>query len=78
MSAKPSPIARHYRELARTQGHVWDLDISKLICPYLPICDPVVDGKIVWYDMSHISDSYSRTLTNPMRELFTANAIGTG
>lgn len=77
-SAKPSPVARHYRELAHTKERVFDLDINELICPYLPICDPLVDGRIVWYDVSHISLSFARTLVDPMQAFFAANAIGTG
>jgi peptidoglycan/LPS O-acetylase OafA/YrhL len=77
VSAKPSENVRHYRRLARTQDHVWSLDISKLICPYDPICDPVVNGTIVWKDTSHISDVFSKQLIAPIRTLFTENGIGT-
>ena len=74
----PSPTELHYRELARTSNRVFDLDIDKLACPYLPICDPMVNGKIVWYDLSHLSIAYSRTLANPIRSLLTADGIGSG
>jgi hypothetical protein len=57
---------------------VWDLDLDRLACPYLPICDPIVRGKIVWYDLSHLSIGYSRTLADPIRALFTADGIGSG
>jgi hypothetical protein len=26
---------------------IYDVDIDKLICPFMPICDPVIDGMIV-------------------------------
>ncbi len=77
-SASPSPTEQHYRALARSSDHVFDLDIDRLACPYLPICDPVVRGKIVWYDLSHLSIAYSRTLAEPIRSLLTADGIGSG
>jgi hypothetical protein len=77
-SAQPSPTELHYRALARSSKHVFDLDIDRLACPYLPICDPMVDGKIVWYDLSHLSIAYSRTLADPIRRLLTADGIGSG
>ena len=33
-----------YRAAADEDDEVWSLDIDQLVCPYLPICDPVVDG----------------------------------
>jgi peptidoglycan/LPS O-acetylase OafA/YrhL len=77
-SAKPSPTELYYRSLARSSKNVFDLDIDRLACPYLPICDPMVDGKIVWYDLSHLSIAYSRTLADPIRKLLTADGIGSG
>jgi len=74
----PSPTELHYRELARTNKHVFDLNIDKLACPYLPICDPMVNSKIVWYDLSHLSIAYTRTLADPIRSLLTADGIGSG
>jgi hypothetical protein len=74
----PSPTELHYRELARATDHVFDLDLDRLACPYLPICDPVVGGKIVWYDLSHLSNGYARTLDRPIRSLLTADGIASG
>jgi peptidoglycan/LPS O-acetylase OafA/YrhL len=76
VSRSPSPTELYYRRLARSSDHVWDLDLDRLACPYLPICDPMVRGKIVWYDLSHLSIGYARTLAEPIRALFTADAIG--
>ncbi|HTK16974.1 MAG TPA: acyltransferase family protein, partial [Acidimicrobiia bacterium] len=74
----PSPLELHYRSLARSTDHLFDLDLDRLACPYLPICDPMVRGKIVWYDLSHLSIAYSRTLAQPIRALLTADGIGSG
>jgi peptidoglycan/LPS O-acetylase OafA/YrhL len=78
VSRAPSPTELHYRQLARADDHVWDLNIDRLACPYLPICDPVVRGKIVWYDSAHISLRYARTFTDPIRKFLDDNGIANG
>jgi hypothetical protein len=35
-------------------------------------------GKIVLYDLSHLSNGYARTLASPIRSLLTADGIGSG
>ena len=71
----PSPIESHFRQLDRADTHVWALDIDKLACPYLPICDPVEGGKIVWLDVSHLSLEYARTLIDPLQAYLHRNGI---
>jgi hypothetical protein len=75
VASKPSPTELHYRALARSSDHVWDLDLDRLVCPSPPICDPVIHGKIVWYDGSHLSIGYTRTLANPIRALLRADGL---
>jgi hypothetical protein len=74
-AAKPSATELYYRALARSSNHIQDLDLDRLVCPRLPICDPVVDGRIVWYDGSHLSTGYTRTLAGPIRELLVADGV---
>jgi peptidoglycan/LPS O-acetylase OafA/YrhL len=74
----PSAIELNYRRLAHADKHVWSIDIDRLACPYLPICDQVINGTIVWADVSHLSGQYARTLAAPMRQVFEQNRIGTG
>jgi hypothetical protein len=38
-------------------------NFDKLLCPYLPICDPVVNGTIVRKDPQHISATFADSLT---------------
>ncbi len=75
---RPSAIEAHYRELARRDPrHVWSLDVDRLACPYLPICDELIGGRIVWADVSHLTLAYAATLAPSFRALFAANRIGT-
>lgn len=48
-------------------------NIDELICPYLPICDPVVGGRVVRWDYQHLTASYSASLGDDLAEYFDAN-----
>jgi peptidoglycan/LPS O-acetylase OafA/YrhL len=57
----PLPIEQVYRDLA-DKRRVFVADFDQLTCPFLPICDPVVDGRIVRYDFQHLTPLYAETL----------------
>jgi hypothetical protein len=61
-STTPDPVERYYRKLARADSFVHSADFDRLACPYLPICDPVVNGQIVRRDGSHLSVKFVETL----------------
>jgi hypothetical protein len=73
-SARSTPVEQHYRSLADGTS-LWLLDIDRLICPYFPICDPVVDGTIVKKDPQHITAAYSRQISVFMDAVLLHNGI---
>ena len=50
------------RELAESSDRVTGLDIGRLVCPYFPICDPIIDGRFVWWDDLHLTPRYAATM----------------
>ena len=74
-SPGPTGVERMYRDVADSDDDVWDFDIDQLVCPYLPICDPVIDGTIVKRDQGHITASYSRKISRAIEQLLEDNAI---
>jgi hypothetical protein len=65
------------RRLDEADDEVWSLDIDRLACPYLPICDPVVDGLIVRRDNTHLTGTFSEHLSEAFEDvLVTAGVIG--
>lgn len=62
---EPSGVERAYRDLDVQDDGVWSIDIDRLVCPFLPICDPVVDGLIVKRDPEHLTSRYAATLAEP-------------
>ena len=61
-SLVPDSLERLYRRLATRDDRVWSADLDRLVCPYLPICDPIVDGQIVKFDVSHLTEKFAKSL----------------
>jgi hypothetical protein len=57
------PIESIYRDLADDSA-VWVADFDKLACPFLPICDPVVNGRITRFDYQHLAPAYAVELAD--------------
>jgi peptidoglycan/LPS O-acetylase OafA/YrhL len=74
-NARPTPQEQAFRELAADDQAVWSLDLDASTCPYLPICDPVVDGIVVRRDNTHITTRYARTLVDLFEQYFVGNGI---
>jgi hypothetical protein len=62
VNAAPDPIERYFRQLARRDANVWSPDFDRLVCPFLPICDPVVNGQIVKWDATHLTSKFARSI----------------
>jgi peptidoglycan/LPS O-acetylase OafA/YrhL len=60
-----TPFERFLRATAN-HSDVWAVDVDRLACPRLPVCDPVVNDVIVKRDWSHLTATYSRTLAGPL------------
>jgi hypothetical protein len=37
-------------------------DFDRLVCPFLPICDPVVNGEIVKSDGTHLTARFAESI----------------
>ena len=60
--AKPDALELFYRQLAKQDDGVRVLDLDRVVCPYLPICDPVVNGVIVKWDTSHLTVDFAKSI----------------
>ena len=61
-SAEPDWLERFYRQQATHDKDVWSADFDRLVCPFLPICDPVVNGQIVKQDGTHLTAKFAASL----------------
>jgi peptidoglycan/LPS O-acetylase OafA/YrhL len=59
---RSSPLENLYRALARSDAKVHSLNLDRKVCPLLPTCDPVVNGKVVNFDLKHLAAGFSRSL----------------
>jgi len=75
--AKPQPTTLEtlYRKLDAGSTRVWSLDMDKLVCPYLPICDPIVNNQVVRFDGAHLTTSFAQTLAPAVNTFLLRNGI---
>ena len=64
-SEDASPLERMYRADADNRT-VYEADFDKLVCPFKPICDPVVKGKLVRFDQQHLTPDFALSLADPV------------
>lgn len=58
-TVRPGIQERVMRDVAdASAGSVASIDTDRLVCPFLPICDPVIDGLPVWRDNNHVTVSF--------------------
>ena len=55
---------------------MWSLDLDRIVCPRLPICDAVVDDVIVRRDSSgHLTATYAQAVAADVERMFLAPGI---
>jgi hypothetical protein len=58
-----------YRALPQRMTGVRSLNLDPLVCPELPVCDPIVEGFVVRLDHDHISQAWSAYIANDLDKL---------
>lgn len=69
----PTDEERIIRDVAKTHEGVWSLDLDRQVCPYFPICDPVVNGVVPRPDDNHITVTFGRTLGGSVEQFLEDN-----
>jgi peptidoglycan/LPS O-acetylase OafA/YrhL len=57
-----SPIEDLYRRLDAEDDQLWSVDIDGLVCPFLPICDPIVNGEVVRIYGHHLTAQFATSI----------------
>jgi peptidoglycan/LPS O-acetylase OafA/YrhL len=70
----PSPLDRIYRDVA-DERTVYEANFDQLLCPFMPICDPVENGTIVRIDNQHITPKFSTSLAGPIADFLQRNSL---
>jgi len=72
--AQPTPLERYFRSIADGKD-VFSIDLDRLVCPYLPICDPMVAGVVVKKDPQHITAPFSAAMSDAIDRLLVDDRI---
>jgi hypothetical protein len=71
----PSMLEGYYRELER-EPHFSAVDLDRVVCPRLPVCDAVVDDVIVRFDSNgHLTATFARSVAPQVAAVLRAREI---
>jgi len=70
----PTTLEKDFRKIANGRD-VYSLNLDRLVCPYIPICDPIVAGVVVKKDPQHITAAFSRAMATPLETLLVDDGI---
>jgi peptidoglycan/LPS O-acetylase OafA/YrhL len=74
VDAKPSALERYYRGAA--QLNVASIDLDRVVCPRLPICDPIVRNVIVRRDANgHLTATFARSVASQIERILRARGV---
>jgi peptidoglycan/LPS O-acetylase OafA/YrhL len=75
--ASTEPLAEElvFRDADRVDDELWTLDLDRRVCPFLPICDPVLEGRVVRYDAWHLTADFAATLADPIERFLLDNDV---
>jgi hypothetical protein len=62
------PLDAMYQSLADNR-RFFVANFDKLVCPFMPICDPIVNGQIVRLDEQHLTPRFAESLADPVAAL---------
>ena len=75
VDVRPTRVETVLRDLGARHDDLVVLDIDHLVCPYLPVCDPIVDGSVVRTDWTHLTATFAASLAPAIRESFVSNGM---
>ncbi|MEO7570821.1 MAG: SGNH hydrolase domain-containing protein, partial [Acidimicrobiales bacterium] len=75
VEASPPSVEPLYDRLDGGDEQAWSVDLDQLICPFLPVCDPIIDGVVVTTDGTHLTRTYARSLGPALAQFLQQNGI---
>jgi peptidoglycan/LPS O-acetylase OafA/YrhL len=74
-TSDPNPSEVISRRVDVESDLVHSIDLDRAVCPYFPICDPVLDGQVVRWDRQHLTVGFSRTLAVPLAATLRSRSV---
>ena len=73
--AKPTMLEQYFRPHRRRHASIYSIDLDRLVCPYLPICDPIVGGIVVKKDRAAHHRRLLGAMATPVEPLLADDGI---
>ena len=60
---------------AASSPDIWTVNLNTAFCPSTPICEPVVNGDVVWRDNHHVTATFAEHREEQVWRLITATGV---
>ena len=71
----PSKLELLYRKLDAGSDRIRAANFDRFVCPFLPICDPVIDGHIVKVDTQHLTRDFADYIAPEVADYLVASHL---
>ncbi len=68
----------YFQAAAAASPKIWTVSFTPAFCPDAPICEPVVDGDIVWRDNHHVTATFAEHREEQVWERITQTGVLAG
>ena len=70
-----SPTDAFYISRAREEAQLDTIDLNRAFCPGAPLCQPVVNGEVVWRDNHHVTATYAEARREQVWRILEASGV---
>jgi peptidoglycan/LPS O-acetylase OafA/YrhL len=74
-SAEPYWVEQDLRGFDAADDHVWSVDLDRVVCPDLPVCEPFIDGLPVRWDAGHLTRAFGMTLVDDLTAMLAERGL---
>jgi hypothetical protein len=79
--AVPVPLAESVSDgffqafAAESGGKILPVDLNPAFCPGAPVCEPIVNGRVVWRDDHHLTTTYALARRDKVWDILSATGL---
>lgn len=63
------------RQMDEANERMWSVDMDRIVCPALPICDPYVNGMVARWDGAHLTRKFGESLADDLADILAERGL---
>lgn len=71
----PYWVEQDLRQMDEANERMWSVDMDRIVCPALPICDPYVNGMVARWDGAHLTRKFGESLADDLADILAERGL---